>query len=364
MTNPDPFHAEIIESSARVFAAHAAEVLLERRPGAHAFGDPAFRGWQDHLAGRLLELAGAMRAGEPALFGGAFHWAKIAFSSRGLDTEELNAATDALGVALDEGLPPNGPKAVAPYLDAARQWLARPVKSTPKAIAGPHGELAARYLVALLEGNRRDAIGMLTGAVDSGLHPRDVLVHVIVPVAREVGRMWHLGEVTIGEEHFATTTSSLAMGAVRERMTMAEPNGRSVLIASVPGNRHELAGRIAGLLLESTGWRVLDLGTEMPASDLVRTAGDFDADLIVLGVMLTTQVETTRATMDALRADARTASTPIIVGGHVFDDAPNLWRRMGADAHARTIGQIVELAEAVIKSSPGKSSGKKGLSDE
>lgn len=350
MTDPDAFHAEIIESSARVIAAHAAELLLQRCPGAHAFGDPAFRGWQDHLAGRLLELAGAMRAGEPALFGGTLHWAKIAFAARGLDTEELLASTDAVGEALVEGLPPGGGEAVGPYLAEARRWLERPVSGTPQAISGPHGELAARYLVSVLEGDRRAAIGMLTDAVDGGLHPRDALVHVIVPVSREVGRMWHLGEVTIGEEHFATTTSSLAMGSLRTRMRMGEPNGRSVLIASVPGNRHELAGRIAGLLLESAGWRVLDLGTEMPSSDLVRTAGDFDADVIVLGVMLTTQVETTRATMDALRADARTGKTPIIVGGHVFDDAPNLWRRMGADAHAKTLGQIVELADAAVKS--------------
>lgn len=349
MTTPDPFHAEIIESSARVIAAHATEMLLQRCPGAHAFGDPAFRGWQDHLAGRLHELAGAMRAGEPSLFGGTLHWAKIAFTARGLDTAELRAATDALGEALVEGLPPGGGESVGPYLTEARRWLERPVTGTPQAISGPHGELAARYLVALLEGDRRGAIGMLTGAVDAGLHPRDALVHVIVPVSREIGRMWHLGEVTIGEEHFATTTSALAMGAVRERMELGEPNGRSVLIASVPGNRHELAGRIAGLLLEGAGWRVLDLGTEMPASDLVRTAGDFGAELIVLGVMLTTQVETTRATMDALRADERTRSVPIIVGGHVFDDAPNLWRRMGADAHAKTLGQIVELADATIK---------------
>jgi hypothetical protein len=44
----------------------------------------------------------------------------------------------------------------------------------------------------------------------------------------------------------------------------------------------------------------------------------------------------------------------VIVGGHVFDDAPNLWRRINADAHARTIGQVVDLADALTRRPRGE----------
>jgi methanogenic corrinoid protein MtbC1 len=349
VTTPDPFHASIIESSARALAAHAAELLLARHPSASAFGTPAFRRWQDHLGGRLLELAGAMRAGEPDLFASGLRWASIAFNARGLSGDELLAALDAMGEALEEGLPNAGPRAADPYLAVARRALEAPARQPPPAVAGPYGELASQYLLAVLEGDRRRAVALIDEAVDRGLNPRDALVHVAIPVSCEIGRMWHLGEVTVGEEHFVTATSSLLFGAMRQRMSRAEPNGRCVMIASVPGNRHELAGRVAGLLLEAAGWRVVDVGTEMPSEDIVRSAADFGADLLVLGVMLTTQIETTAATLNALRDDERTRGTPVIVGGHVFDQAPQLWKRIGADAHARTVGEIVELAEAVWK---------------
>lgn len=350
MTEQAVFHAAIIENSARMLAAHAAELLLERCPNAAAFGNPAFKGWQEHLAGRLYELGGAMRAGEPDLFGARLHWARLAFHARGLDASELTDCVDALSEALTEHLPPGGPAAVAPFMASARAWLARPASEPPPNITGPHGQLAARHLSAMLEGDRRTAIGVLTDAMDHGLPPRDAMLHVMVPVAREIGRMWHLGEIAIGEEHFTTATAQLLMGVIRQRLTLRPPNGRCVLIASVPGNKHELAGRMAGLLLESEGWRVVDLGTEMPAMDLVRAIDDFHADLVVLGVMLATQVEAARVTMDALRNDPRSASIPVIVGGHVFDDAPGLWKKMGAHAHARTIGHVIELADSVLKS--------------
>ena len=349
MPDPAAFNAEIIQSSARVIAAEAAERLLADRPQAHAFGTPPFQAWHEHITARLIELAAAMRAGEPDLFRARLAWARAAFESRGLNPDELAASLTAIEQALADQLPPGGPDAARPYLDAAAAALnGDPAHHTPE-IVGRHGDTAARYLLALLEGDRRAATDVITDACDAGLSPRDAMLGVLIPVEREVGRMWHLGEIAIGEEHFVTATANLVLGTLRTRLPMAEPNGRSVLIASVIGNSHELAGRVAGLLLESAGWRVIDLGSETPAPDLVRAAADFRVDLIVLGAMLSTQAEAARRAIAAIRADADTASIPVIVGGHVFDEAPDLWKKIDADAHARTLAGIVELASATTR---------------
>ena len=174
------------------------------------------------------------------------------------------------------------------------------------------------------------------------------MLDVLIPVAREVGRLWHLGEVAIGEEHFLTSTTMLALGWLRGLMPRPEPNGRSVMIGAVQGNKHELAGRIAGLVLESAGFRVVDLGAETPAPDMVRAAGDFGVDAVLLGVMLTTQIESARHAIGLFRGDERAASIAIVVGGHVFDEAPELWGRIGADGHARTIRDAPGLIAGIL----------------
>jgi MerR family transcriptional regulator, light-induced transcriptional regulator len=348
MPDPASFHAEIIESGARSIAAGAAERLLDTAPGAHAFGRPAFPRWHEHLSGRLLELAGAMRAGEPALFGSRLRWARHAFESRGLDIAELAHSIDALEHALSEDLPPGGTEAAAPYLRAARGALDGRGDAEPPALSGPGGQLAARYMLAVLEGDRRIALGLLEAAVREGMTPESVMLDVLIPVAREVGRLWHLGEVAIGEEHFLTSTTMLALGWLRGLMPRPEPNGRSVMIGAVQGNKHELAGRIAGLVLESAGFRVVDLGAETPAPDMVRAAGDFGVDAVLLGVMLTTQIESARHAIGLFRGDERAASIAIVVGGHVFDEAPELWGRIGADGHARTIRDAPGLIAGIL----------------
>jgi len=352
MPDPAAFHAQIIESGARAIAAGAAERLLEAAPNAHAFGKPAFPAWHEHLTGRLLELVGAMRAGEPALFCGRLDWARLAFEARGLDTAELRESIDAIEHALREDLPPGGTDAIAPYLEAARDGLSRNADAEPPALsgAGPNGRLASGYMLALLEGDRRGAIALLESAVAKGMTAETVMLDVLIPVAREVGRQWHLGEVAIGEEHFVTNSAMLALGWLRGLMPQCEPDGRSVMIGAVPGNRHDLAGRIAGLILESAGFRVVDLGAETPAPDMVRAAGDFGVDGVLLGVMLGTQIESARHAIAQFRADERTAGVFIVVGGHVFDEAPELWERIGANGHARTIHEAGELLDRLIGS--------------
>ncbi len=350
MPDASDFHAQIIESGARSIAACAAERLLEIDPDAHAFGRPAFPCWQDHLTGRLLELAGAMRAGEPALFGSRLRWARLAFESRGLGVGELLCSIDALEHALGEDLPPGGVGSVSPYIAAARAGLEPSADDAPPPLTGPGGRFAAEYMLAILEGDRTRAFGVIGQALEDGMPADRVMLEVLVPVEREIGRLWHLGEVGVGEEHFLTNTTMLTLGWLRTLLPSVTPNGRGVMVGAVSGNRHELAGRIAGLLLESAGYRVVDLGTETPAQDMVKTAVDFGVDAVMLGVMLTTQIESARHAVSLFRADERTASIAIVVGGHVFDEAPELWKKIGADGHAQTIpdaaGLITELLAA------------------
>lgn len=177
---------------------------------------------------------------------------------------------------------------------------------------------------------------------------RDVLLKVLVAAEREAGRMWHLGEISVGEEHLITGTTSLALGLVAGRLAAAEPNGKTVVVGSLLDNHHELAVRVAGLLLEEEGWRVIDLGSETPAEDLLGVVRDHGADLVVVSAMLVTQLDAISALARAL-SDGRVGSgVPLLVGGHAFDDSPNLWRTIGAAGLAPTFEDLSGEAARLV----------------
>jgi methanogenic corrinoid protein MtbC1 len=100
-------------------------------------------------------------------------------------------------------------------------------------------------------------------------------------------------------------------------------------------------------LYRLAGWRCLYLGANVPAPEIARAAGTFDVDLVVLNTTLATQL---KALGEAIATIRRLApERKILVGGLAFDGVPDLWRQLGADGYAPTIGGAVDAGAALVK---------------
>lgn len=343
------FVAEFLRSESRSLAAEAARRLIEARPDIAARYSPLpGMKWREHFEGRIEDLAAAVAAGTPEILGAQVAWAKVTFSCRGAPAEDLAASLEVLGEVVPARLPPEDRELARSYLREAMVRLAAPSPTPPTFLSDelPHGDLAARYLLAVLQGERTHACDLLRSAVHAGVPLREIYDGVLCPVLREVGRMWHLGEITVAEEHLASTTTLMAMSRLAEHLPRKEPNGRTLLAACVQGNAHEIGLRMIADHFEVEGWRSVYLGANVPADDLVLAVQDFAPDLIALSAMICTQVQPLADTIDAIRAMPST--TPIVVGGGAFTNCPSLWRNLGADAYAATPADALTVANRLV----------------
>ena len=107
-----------------------------------------------------------------------------------------------------------------------------------------------------------------------------VLRDVVMPYLQELGERWERGSVTVAQEHFASNLlrgrlASLARG-------WGHGHGPRAVLACPPGERHDLALLVFGIALNRNGWRVGYLGADTPLEELINTAVDTSADLVVL----------------------------------------------------------------------------------
>jgi len=107
-----------------------------------------------------------------------------------------------------------------------------------------------------------------------------VLRDVVMPYLLELGERWERGSVTVAQEHFASNLlrgrlASLARG-------WGHGHGPRAVLACPPGERHDLALLVFGIALNRNGWRVGYLGADTPLEELINTAVDTSADLVVL----------------------------------------------------------------------------------
>jgi len=97
-----------------------------------------------------------------------------------------------------------------------------------------------------------------------------VLGDVVVPLLHDIGERWERGEITIAQEHFASTVlRGRLLGLARG---WGVGFGPLALLACAPGEQHDLGLLAFGLALRGRGWRIVYLGPDTPVASVAEAA--------------------------------------------------------------------------------------------
>ncbi len=345
------FAAQLLERGASGYAGFAAAALLDRDPAVHQiFATDAMGGLKRHLTQSILELSAALSAAEPRLFVARVIWIAKAFRARNLDPAGIRLGLESLRQVLGERLPEAARAEPLDYIDQALEALQRaplPADGPELDPARPTDRLALIYLQQVLEGNVAGAVAGVVGATRTGLDVRSAYLDVLLPAQREIGRLWHRGEVNVAEEHLVSFTTQRTMAVLASSATLMPANGKTAIVAAVAANTHDLGLRAVADLYQMAGWRAIFLGADVPTEDLPKVLEYFQADLLLLGATMSTQLPTVKQTIAAVR-DRTERKVTVIVGGAAFEDAPELWRKLGADGYASRIDEAVALGGRLV----------------
>ena len=355
----NPFAANLLERSASGYAGLAASLLLERNPGLRDRHAPdALASWRSHLTQRVLELAAAVAAGEPRLFTGRVTWSRKAFKARGQDEDEaeLSDGMRALRDVLVERLPQPAVTLTVEYVNMALALLAAPAPAPDRSeldARHPADRLALLYLQKILEGNVVEAMAVVTGAAQNGLGSRSAYTDILLPAQREIGRLWHAGELSIAEEHMVTAATQRTMAVLVSQAVRPPANGHTVVVAAVSGNVHDVGLQALADMYQLAGWRVIFVGSDVPMLDLPTMLAFFEADLLMLGATLPTHIPRVEQAIRSIRERCE-RRVQVVVGGAAFDEAPDLWEKIGSDGYAPTIDQALEVGARLVGLSGGQ----------
>ncbi|MFM7298278.1 MAG: B12-binding domain-containing protein, partial [Planctomycetota bacterium] len=268
-----------------------------------------------------------------------------AFAGRDVPLELLETSLECLRDELAGRLPSDSFVEVAPLFAEALQ-LSRTLPEAPQGGLTGDGAsvgVAQEYLLAALEGRRKDALDIVLAAADRGMPISTLQREVVGRVQVEVGRMWHRGDMSVVEEHLVSRLSEQVLACLNPRMPRAPRLGRRVLVTGASGDLHDIGLRMVADEFEMAGWDPIFLGASAPADEAARAALDFEVDLVALGSKLAIHVRSAAAMISLLRAEPRTRRVPVIVGGLPFLLVPELCKRIGADGSAPNAAEAVAL---------------------
>lgn len=144
------------------------------------------------------------------------------------------------------------------------------------------------------------------------LHPVDsVTEKLLTPLLKELGRRWAEDQGSVAEEHFFAFYLRNKLGARFHHRSRAR-SGPRLLLACLPGDRHEAGLLLFALAASDAGYQTILLGADMPLEELPAAAEKTHSDAIVLSGVIAPTTHTLNRELPQLTA---TVSIPVFLGG-------------------------------------------------
>ena len=156
----------------------------------------------------------------------------------------------------------------------------------------------------------------------------------------DVGERWHAGTVGVAHEHLATSLVRRALDRVIEAFAVA-PRAPRVVVATPAGEQHELGAMLVAAAAAQEGWRVIYLGANLPAAEIIAAAREVQARAVALSLV----AEPSREAAAELRDTARglPEGTSLLVGGRSAEQVASESR----ERSLRVLGDIAALRRAL-----------------
>lgn len=212
-------------------------------------------------------------------------------------------------------------------------------------ISAPQTHLE-RLTDAVLKGNRKGIAAMTEQAISEGEDPGRLLNEGLLPAIGRVGdlfeqKKYFLPQLIASAEAMKNAIEVLEPHLLKDQNTESMP---VIVIATVEGDIHDIGKNLVALMLKNYGFKVVDLGKDVPKEAIVQAAREHHADIIALSALMTTTMQRMREVISFARQEGITAR--IMIGGAVITQ--EYADEIHADGYSKDAAEAVKLARRLL----------------
>jgi len=199
---------------------------------------------------------------------------------------------------------------------------------------------------AVVKGKRKNILTLVEKELELGTKPDTLIEQTLIPAINEVGRLYDkqiyfLPQLIAGAETMKTAIDYLEP-KIEKKESVAKG---TIVIATVKGDIHDIGKNLVTLMLKNYGYRVIDLGKDVPSEKIIQTAKEENADIIGLSALMTTTMVEMRRVVELAQEAGVTAK--IMVGGAVITEG--YAEEIGADGYSEDAQSAVALVKRFME---------------
>ncbi|MBZ5671387.1 MAG: corrinoid protein, partial [Acidobacteriia bacterium] len=201
---------------------------------------------------------------------------------------------------------------------------------------------------AIIDGKAPVAKELTERMLKEGVRPAEFFPKAIIPAMDEVGRRMRECEFFIPEVLIAARAARGATDILRPLLVGDESvrSAGTVVCGTVKGDLHDIGKNIVAMMLESAGFRIVDLGVDVAPEKIIEAVRQHQANIVAMSALLTTTMVNMKAVIEALAAAGLRGKVKVLVGGAPVTDT---WAHsIGVDGYGKDAPAAVELARQVV----------------
>ena len=199
-------------------------------------------------------------------------------------------------------------------------------------------------------GGEPEAVVTLTRkALELDLRPLEIINQGLVTGMNIAGEKFAQGEFFLPHLLIAAKGMQAAMELLEPELSARKQEHEvigTVVIGTVQGDIHEIGKSLVGTMLSANGFKVLDLGVDVPREVFIAKVRETGADILGLSALLTTTMIGQREVIEDLVQAGLRDQVKVIVGGAPVSQA---WAdEINADGYADNAMDAVEVARRML----------------
>ncbi len=201
---------------------------------------------------------------------------------------------------------------------------------------------------AVLNGDATATAAEVTAAMDAGIPAADILNQACITAMTEVGRLFEEGDKFMPEMLISARAMKTGVELLKPHLTKEDVNiAGKVVVGTVQGDLHDIGKNLVRMMMEGTGFEVVDLGTDVPPAKFVVAVQEHAPDIVGMSALLTTTMPAIKATIEALSEAGLRDRVKVLVGGAPITQA--YADEIGADGFAPDASSATRVAKGLLE---------------
>lgn len=216
--------------------------------------------------------------------------------------------------------------------------------------ASPLDEKMQKVFKLTQDGKNKEIGQAVQEALDAGCDPTAILNDAMIGAMAVVGDNFKKEIIFVPQMLAAARAMKAGVEVLKPYLATGEAGSAgTIILGTVAGDLHDIGKNLVGMMFESAGFEVIDLGVDVPIQTFIDEVNKHkEASIVALSALLTTTMPSLRDTVAALLEQPFRSRIKIMVGGAPISQ--EFADEIGADAYTEDAASAAECAKKYAES--------------